>query len=478
MAFTKVVWLLWMQGWVNHPYIPEKVRQSWVVHNPEYRVVLLDDATVKDHIPDAAQYMFHDSIQTAARSDIARIHLLATHGGVWADASMLCMRPLRSWLDTDELQSSLFMYHSGRTAKPCSWFIIASNESYVMNAWKNATDEYWRHWLAEGGGKEYPYFWMDGLFQDLYGKDSRFAAEWNAVPFMDCTEYGGPAYLHSRHHTHIDDALYAKLVSDPPNVIKLSVHGSPPQMSADEEAALPNTTSYASIRVSLGKTAVVVAHYKEPPECLRTTLDMIRRRIPVFDLYVYTKGGDGSGEYRQLPNVGREGETYVRFILEDFAAYNYTYVLFTQACTHASFAEKLQQFRAGDTRVLNLGGYETGTCDGTAAYPMRRLREMWAIRFAEFCPAEGAMGAYMGGQFLAASSTVAEDVPAHLWRSIHRGLLTYNVSDDLALIEDDKNRERLTSVQSGLNANYFSFELERAWSFLLDCAHAEHCRFG
>ena len=88
------------------------------------------------------------------------------------------------------------------------------------------------------------------------------------------------------------------------------------------------------------------------------------------------------------------------------------------------------------------------------------------------------MAAYMGGQFLAASSTVAADVPRHLWHSIHRGLLTYSLSDDIALIADDNNRERLATIQSGLNANYFSFELERAWSFLLDCAGAEHCQWG
>ena len=480
--FSRIVWLLWMQGWVGHPYIPEKVRQSWVVHNPEFKVVLLDATNVKDHIPEAAEYMFHDSIQTAARSDIARIHLLATHGGVWADASVLCMRPLRSWLD--DLHQSLFMYHSGQTSNPYSRFIVASKHSYVMNAWKNATNKYWRLWLGKDGGKDYPYFWMDGLFQDLYRTDSRFAAEWDAVPAMDCTVFGGPAYLHTRHHTLIDDALYAKLIMDPPNVLKLSVHGSPQQLSASAEAALPNTTSHAAIRVSLGKTAVVIAHYNEPQVCINATLAIIRRHIAVIDVYFYTKGerADNFSYHvcRKLENVGREGETYVRFILEDFEPHNYTYVLFTQACAHSSLEEKLQQFRAGDTRVLNLGGYEPGTCDGTSAFPMRRLREMWALRFLEFCPAdkELKMAAYMGGQFLAASSTVAADVPRHLWHSIHRGLLTYSLSDDIALIADDNNRERLATIQSGLNANYFSFELERAWSFLLDCAGAEHCQWG
>jgi mannosyltransferase OCH1-like enzyme len=31
-----------------------------------------------------------------AKSDMIRLHVLSTHGGVWADSTMLCLQPLDS----------------------------------------------------------------------------------------------------------------------------------------------------------------------------------------------------------------------------------------------------------------------------------------------------------------------------------------------------------------------------------------------
>jgi hypothetical protein len=40
------------------------------------------------------------------RSDLARIHVLSTHGGVWMDASCMCPLPVETWVDfnVDQLQ--------------------------------------------------------------------------------------------------------------------------------------------------------------------------------------------------------------------------------------------------------------------------------------------------------------------------------------------------------------------------------------
>ena len=485
---NKIVWLLWMQGWSSAPFIVDRVRHSWELHNPGYQVLLLDSDSVRTHLPQA-DYMWDDRIQVAARSDIVRVSLLAKYGGVWADASMLCMQPLDSWLPASLRASPVFMYHSGQTSMPCSWFIASTNSSYVMTAWRDATDEYWKRydWNAT---HSYPYFWLDMLFKERYDKDARFKEEWDATPFQDCTVYGGPAYLHTRHHTLIDDALYAQLRDRPPRVIKLSVHGSPPVMTAAEEELLPNTTSHAAIRLSLRTPpmAVVISHYTEDG-CLERTLDIISRKTPYYDLFFYTKGPTRAEDIKlnftrvkrrsNLKNIGREGETYVSFVLDsyDTLLLQYSHVLFTQACVHDGFEEKLASFDAASTRVLNLGGYEPGTCDGTDAYPMRHLEELYAMVRGSWCPYKGNVrfDSFMNGQFVVATDTL-RNVTRLVWQQIHTALVTDIFNDDAEFIKEETNKQKIKQLQdSALNANYFSFELERAWSFLFQCEHSEHC---
>jgi len=311
-----------MQGWNTAPYIADKVQQSWKHHNPSYDVVLLDADSVRRHLPEASDYLFDDRIKTPARSDIIRVELLARYGGVWADASMLCMQSLDEWLPDNLKVSPVYMYHSANTPRPCSWFIASTRDSYVMKAWRNKTESFWRtfNWNTTA---EYPYFWMDGLFNELYASDTTFQDEWNKTPFEDCTTYGGPAYLHTRHHATVDDELYARLRDHPPHVIKLSVHGSPPRItSALEEDMLPNTTSYAAIRLAMRNThiqpkiAVVLSHYTEPEACVYNALNVTRQKIPQFDVFFYTKGPRPAEEFiipfavhvfkKRLVNKGRE----------------------------------------------------------------------------------------------------------------------------------------------------------------------------
>lgn len=487
---NKVVWLLWMQGWSSAPFIVDKVRQSWEFHNPGYQFVLLDSDSVRTHLPQA-EYMWDDRIQVAARSDIVRVSLLAKYGGVWADASMLCMQPLDTWLPASLSVSPVFMYHSGQTSMPCSWFIASTNSSYVMRAWRDATDEYWKRydWNLTHA---YPYFWLDMLFKEQYEKDARFKEEWDATPFDDCTVYGGPAYLHTRHHTLIDDALYAQLRDRPPHVIKLSVHGSPLRMTAAEEALLPNTTSHAAVRLSLrapAGVAVVVSHHTEDDGCLGRTLEIISRKIRDYDLFFFTKGPTPAEDIKlnhtrvkrrsNMKNVGREGETYVSFIIDNYNTLllQYSHVLFSQACVHDGFERKLSSFADASTRVLNLGGYEPGTCDGTDAYPMRHLEELYAMVRFQWCPYKGdaRFSSYMNGMFVVSTGTL-RNVTQTVWQQIHIALVTDIFNDDIQFIKEEKNKEKIKQMQDfHLNANYFSFELERAWSFLFQCEHSEHC---
>ena len=66
------------------------------INNPTWDIKCLNDDTVKEYLTtNDAEIIFSDKeIQFQARSDIIRLSLLKKHGGIWADATFLCMQPL------------------------------------------------------------------------------------------------------------------------------------------------------------------------------------------------------------------------------------------------------------------------------------------------------------------------------------------------------------------------------------------------
>ncbi len=242
MSVPRVVWLLWLQGWASAPWLAQQVVASWRFYNPGWEVRLVDSANISLAVD--ISYLGAQHIAAPAKSDVARVSLLAQHGGVWADASMLCLAPLDGWIDEAAAPGGMFMYHSGVSEAPCSWFIAARADSYVMRAWRNATDAFW----ARTNTTQYAYFWMDQLFMGLLKSDAVFASEWAKVPFSDCTKpNGAPATLHGRHGLPIDAPLLQVFITAPPNTVKLSIHGSPLSLTAAEEKQLPNTTSNVAV---------------------------------------------------------------------------------------------------------------------------------------------------------------------------------------------------------------------------------------
>ena len=107
---NKTIWLLWLQGWDKAPWLPHQIKRSWEVKNPDWNVRLITRDNLKDYVTDI-DYVYQDSISPQAKSDIIRLSLLKNHGGVWADATLLCMQPLDNWVNDAIAPSNFWMYH-------------------------------------------------------------------------------------------------------------------------------------------------------------------------------------------------------------------------------------------------------------------------------------------------------------------------------------------------------------------------------
>ena len=226
------VWLLWLSGWDTAPWLVQQVAESWRFHNPEWNIELVTAANLGDYV--RIPYLERPYISAQAKSDIIRLHLLSTHGGVWADATVLCMQPLDNWLYGMLKPTGFWMYHGtgwpppvpithANTIYPASWFMVSTRYSYIARTWREAADEYWE---ARAIGAD-NYFWMDGLFRQLLASDATFLQQWREVPFISCEDVGQAHMFMSRVHRAASWSDVRLLKHRPPFVLKLSHHKFP-----------------------------------------------------------------------------------------------------------------------------------------------------------------------------------------------------------------------------------------------------------
>lgn len=203
----EIIWFLWLQGLDNAPLVVGKCYDSWLKHNPNWQLILLDENNIADHI----DLKRNNGVTDQAFSDILRINILAKHGGVWVDATCFCTNPLDEWLPGHMATGFFAFERPGPDRMISSWFMAAAKYNYIIATYKNKVNAYW----AENPGmtffessrwyflnkrlqrcgpqvwfshlvykvlKVYPYFWFHYLFEHIYLRDSQFRAMWDDTP--------------------------------------------------------------------------------------------------------------------------------------------------------------------------------------------------------------------------------------------------------------------------------------------------------
>ena len=219
-AVPKELFCYWHQGWDRAPDLVRRCAATWLAHNPSWSVHFLDAESVgeKVSIPRAAKAL---NLPLPAFSDVVRICLLERGGGVWADATVWCARPLDDWLQPVCRPAGFFAYERPAIDRPvASWFLAAIPDSRIVAIWHDAVCRFlararWRSlcrrisdssvfgmlaWPCERlvqraaaryGGLTVPrsddpkdenYFWFHGLFQMLLDGDPEFRNLWSSVP--------------------------------------------------------------------------------------------------------------------------------------------------------------------------------------------------------------------------------------------------------------------------------------------------------
>lgn len=101
----KIIWQYWGQGWDSES-LPEVVKictRSVQMHKGDYEIIYLDDKNISEYI-DFPNFVHEKRKNPEFRhvffSDLLRLALLKTYGGVWVDATFLFTAPMPTRLSS------------------------------------------------------------------------------------------------------------------------------------------------------------------------------------------------------------------------------------------------------------------------------------------------------------------------------------------------------------------------------------------
>lgn len=189
LGTDKIIWQYWGQG-VNEstPKIVKMCFESVNKYKGEYKQIILTNETIKDYIdiPDFVYEKLENNQEFTLTffSDLLRVYLLSTYGGVWIDATVMLTDKIREdWLKKDffvfqrtekpkdykiweQYNSSYFGWNKKWKVNLLNSFIIAKPRNIIIEALKDILTEYWR---KEKGFKHY--FLMHLIFDELLNFD-------------------------------------------------------------------------------------------------------------------------------------------------------------------------------------------------------------------------------------------------------------------------------------------------------------------
>lgn len=202
-ASTNVIYLYWGTGIENATELSKLCVHSWKALNPTWVIVELNDLNLEEHVSDMTFLKrMKSKMSLTSYSDLVRLSLLLENGGVWADSTVFCLKPLNEWLH-DSCPNGFFAFHHP-SRKISSWFLYAHRDSVIIQKWYDAMVQYW-----SDGSQTLGYFWVHKLFQQCFSTEDDFRKNLQNMKWIDTIP------LHSFQKSGmIDEATFVQKLSN------------------------------------------------------------------------------------------------------------------------------------------------------------------------------------------------------------------------------------------------------------------------
>lgn len=146
---SDTIWICWFQGMDNAPELVKKCYQSVVKNNPDKKVIVLTEKNISDYVtfPEYITTKWKQGVITHTHmTDLLRLELVITYGGLWLDATVLCTGNAPDYF----FDSDLFFFQTlkpgrdGHASYISSWLMEAKTNNKILMATRELCYEYWK----------------------------------------------------------------------------------------------------------------------------------------------------------------------------------------------------------------------------------------------------------------------------------------------------------------------------------------------
>ena len=178
-----IIWQYWEQGLDNAPDIVKACVNSVEKYKNGNKHIVLDKTNVKEYanIPEHIWEKYDKGlIPPANMSDIIRTYLLAKHGGIWVDATVLFTENLPQYI----IDADLFLFQNYLKTdldglNIASYFIGAKKNNELILRMKEFIELYWKE-----NSRSIHYFMHLHAFTQLTQETPELKEQFAKVPFF------------------------------------------------------------------------------------------------------------------------------------------------------------------------------------------------------------------------------------------------------------------------------------------------------
>lgn len=143
-----IIWTYW-DG--DIPYLVNKCMNTWKKYNPTYKIIILNRDNLSKYLPEVDFTNMKNIESSQHFSDMVRVHILAKEGGIWSDASIVCLssydwiHKLQQYYNSEfigyYIESQTLDEYKSTSPIVENWFFACIKNSKFVNDWR---DEYLR----------------------------------------------------------------------------------------------------------------------------------------------------------------------------------------------------------------------------------------------------------------------------------------------------------------------------------------------
>ena len=133
---NKNIFIYWNTGFENAPSVVKTCLSLWEKNKSDYTLHKITDKNISYYLDIKSiskEYNF-DKLTIQAKSDVIRLELLYNHGGIWTDATVLCLKNI-DWLKVDHSNKNFFYSHT-TPGYMTMCFLVSCEKSDIIYKWK------------------------------------------------------------------------------------------------------------------------------------------------------------------------------------------------------------------------------------------------------------------------------------------------------------------------------------------------------